>query len=167
MSIRVGQVSSVNPINCSARVAFDDLDGLVSAELPILQKSTGALKTYSLPQIGEHVVCVFLPNGIEEGFVIGSSYTANNMPANPSSDVYRANFADGSSFEYNLSNHTLKISGVDSVEIDSSNKISIKPQNALEIDSTAINFSSNINVIGDVNITGNLTASGEIHGSNI
>lgn len=35
--LRVGRVSSVNGAACTARVTFPDKEGLVSAELPVLQ----------------------------------------------------------------------------------------------------------------------------------
>ena len=78
--IRIGQVSSVYPETCTARVAFDDLDDFVSAPLAILQQHTAGMQFYSLPQIGEHVLCVFLPSGKEMGFIIGSFYTNGNPP---------------------------------------------------------------------------------------
>lgn len=34
--IRIGTVSAVNGASCSARVAFEDKDNMVSAELPII-----------------------------------------------------------------------------------------------------------------------------------
>ena len=38
--IRIGEVSSINPAKGTARVVFDDDDGTVSFDLPILQRNT-------------------------------------------------------------------------------------------------------------------------------
>ncbi len=64
--IRIGKVSSVDKIKITARVIFNDLNNLVSAPLPIL----GTPNKW-LPEIGTFVVCVYLPNGESDGFIIG------------------------------------------------------------------------------------------------
>ena len=38
--IRIGEVSSINPEKCTARVVFDDDDSIVSYDLPILPRNT-------------------------------------------------------------------------------------------------------------------------------
>ena len=36
-------------------------------------------KDYWIPDIGEPVLCVFLPTGIESGFILGSYYNKKNQ----------------------------------------------------------------------------------------
>ena len=72
--IRIGEVSSINPKKGTARVVFDDDDGTVSFDLPILQRNTFATKDFNSVNVGEDVLCLFLPTGPEEGFIIGSFY---------------------------------------------------------------------------------------------
>ena len=74
--IRVGQVSSVNPRNNTCRVAFDDLSDptgrkYVSGEMQLVQHNTVSAKNLSLPDVGEHVLCTFLPDGQEARFYFG------------------------------------------------------------------------------------------------
>ena len=77
--IRIGTVSAVNGESCSARVAFEDKDNMVSAELPIITIGSKQTKAYWLPEVGTQVLCIFQPNasgsGISKGFVIGAFYS--------------------------------------------------------------------------------------------
>lgn len=71
--IRIGTVSAVNGKSCCARVAFEDKDNMVSAELPIITIGSRQTKAYWLPEVGTQVLCIFQPNasgsGIGKGFV--------------------------------------------------------------------------------------------------
>lgn len=99
--VRIGKVSSVNAADRTARVTFEDRNNLVSGPLKVIksppfvtveettltygvQEAEGHThegKTEShthgvtvapwLPSPGETVLCVFLPNGDGDGFVIG------------------------------------------------------------------------------------------------
>ena len=72
--IKIGEVSSVDPEKCTARVVFDDEDSLVSYDLQILQRNTYENQDYQMVHPGEDVVCLFLGPGQEDGFIIGSLY---------------------------------------------------------------------------------------------
>jgi len=68
--IRAGKISSVNTANMTARVTFHDkpdVNGrpLISAPLKYLNN------TLWLPEIGQNVLCIFLPNGKGDGVIIG------------------------------------------------------------------------------------------------
>lgn len=80
--IRIGIVSSINKSKCTARVAFEDQENSISQELPILVRGTINPQDYWIPTPGEQVLCVFLPNGIEHGFVVGSFYSDLDKPPN-------------------------------------------------------------------------------------
>ena len=95
--VRLGTVSSINPANRTARVTFADKDNLVSGALKILQNTPfiGGIASQTeeteggtdeatfekhrhkliitpwLPYVGQMVVCIYLPNGESDGFVIG------------------------------------------------------------------------------------------------
>lgn len=84
---RVGQIQSRSPESMTVRVAFDELDGMVSEPMQILSPLSGNAKHYYLPDEGEHVLCLFLGNGLQEGFVLGSFYTAGNMPPEKNGDL--------------------------------------------------------------------------------
>lgn len=80
--VRVGKVHSVKKGDMTARVKFED-KGIVSGELHILVRpSTVTIGTADghshtatvnkwVPQIGSMVLCIMLPDGDGDGFIIG------------------------------------------------------------------------------------------------
>ncbi len=107
--LKIGEVSSVNPAACTARVVFDDDDSLVSGDLQILQMNSLKNKAYWLPDVGEDVVCIFLGTGVEEGFILGATYAGAVKPPVNSQDKRAVHFADGSFFEYDRSASEFKV----------------------------------------------------------
>lgn len=105
--IRIGKVSSVDCAKGTARVAFNDYDKMVSFDLPVLQTNTYRNKDYSMPDIGENVLCLFLPNGTVEGFIIGSFYSDAVTPPESSGNYRSVKFADGTFVRYDRDKHEL------------------------------------------------------------
>lgn len=74
--VKIGVVSSVDAYALRARVAFPDRDDAVSYALPILTHGTAKGSGAAwLPEVDDHVLCVFLPTGDQAGFVIGTYYS--------------------------------------------------------------------------------------------
>ena len=134
-NLRIGQISSLVPAKCRARVAFDDMDGAVSGELPIGQGRTVKAQFYTMPEVGEHVLCYFRNEGIEDGFILCSYYTDGNLPKNVGPGRFKVEFDDGAVFEYNANTQT------------------------------AIVKAEHIEITGDVKITGNIAVTGNISAS--
>lgn len=107
--IKIGEVSSVNPAEGTARVIFDDDDGLVSYDLQVVHPNTFKNKDYALPDVGTDVVCIFLGSGAEEGFILGGVYTDGNPPPEGSIDVRAVEFADGTVVRYDRAGHVLSV----------------------------------------------------------
>ncbi|MBP2655416.1 MAG: phage baseplate assembly protein [Firmicutes bacterium] len=139
--IRYGKVSSVNPKLHTVRVAFADKSGVVSHSLPVLVSGTLKNKHYHLPDVDEDVLCLFLPNGIQRGFVIGSFYNVNNSPPVSSADKEHVTFSDGTSVEYDRSSSTMTIDCVGTINITAA---------------------SGVAIAGNVTVTGSITASGDV-----
>jgi len=159
--IRIGQVSSRCEHTCSCRVAFDDLDEMVSYDMQILQPRTVNAQTYTLPEVGEHVLCAFLPTGIEEGYILGSFYTARNMPPKQEAGIYYTKYEDGTLIEYNLNTHTARIISEYYVEVECKGaKVTAE---TIDIKATTVNIeAANVNIKGDVAVDGNINATGII-----
>lgn len=130
--IRVGEVSSINETNGTVRVKFDDRDNLISAELPLLNAE------YNIPDIGSQVLCLFLPNGLQEGFCLNGFYSDSNTPPVQGKNIYYKKFGDGTSIQYNRSTKEL-----------------------------TINSAGPIIINGNVQVNGNINATGTVTGSNI
>lgn len=79
--LMIGEVLSINPEKARARVIFRDRDDMQTKEIPIRYLHTYEnMKVYAMPDIGEQVICCFLANGLEEGFIMGSYYDDANLP---------------------------------------------------------------------------------------
>lgn len=135
--IRVGVVSSVNIKKGSAKVYFEDR-GMVSGELSIIYKWTMKNKEYSMPAIGEQVVCIFLGNGLEKGFILGATYNKQDTTPVQSKDKRHFTFDDGTVIEYDIETHKL----------------------TANVNGTAEITAETITINGDVILNGNLTVSG-------
>lgn len=106
---RTGIISTINEAAATARVTFDDRDNVVSYDLPVLVKNTHKNKDYWMPEVGEPVLCLFLPGGIEQGFILGSYYTQKTKPDVTTASKRRTYFDDGASLEYDRQTHTYTI----------------------------------------------------------
>lgn len=149
--VRVGIVSSVGDEAGSARVVFDDRDDTVSFDLPVMQRQSLQNKDYAMQDVGEQVVCLFLPSGVEQGFVLGSLYSSQeSRPAN-SRDVRRVVFRDGTAIEYNRASHVLTANVQGNVVVTATGNINATADG--QINMTAPNITLN----GAVMINGPLT----------
>lgn len=128
--VRFGVVSSINEKNGTVRVLFEDKDNMISDELPLLSFE------YNMPSIKDQVLCIFLPNGLQQGFCLGSFYSEINLPLVEDKNIYYKKFDDSVSIQYNKDTKQLTI--------NSTNKIIIN---------------SNVQVNGNINATGTVTAS--------
>ena len=97
--IRIGRITSVDEKKHTARVQFTDRDEMVSWDLPVLVPSTVDPQDYCLPVENTDVVCVFLPNGQQQGFIIGAFYTDLNPPPITDRKKYLRKFKDGTEIE--------------------------------------------------------------------
>lgn len=109
--VRAGTVSATNPAIMAARVVFEEQDGNVSPELPILTRGSGGNKDYWMPDVGDEVLCLFAPNdkNFSTGWILGTYFTAKHPPNAAAQDVRKIDFGDGSSIEFNRAAGSLSI----------------------------------------------------------
>jgi phage baseplate assembly protein V len=139
--LRVGKISAVYPEKATARVVFE-AHNLVSYELSVLQTQTLKNRAYWMPDVGEYVLCAFLPTGNASGFVLGSLYSANNEPDLKTNDKRAMLFDDGTYIEYDRAQHLLTVD---------------VPSGVVNIN---VNGPVNIAATGNVNVTGDVIADG-------
>jgi phage baseplate assembly protein gpV len=80
VALHQGQATERNTKSASARVGFDDLAGTVSSFLQVLFPAAGGWNFFYTPKEGDQVIVNRLPNGKEEGYILGKVYTAGKMP---------------------------------------------------------------------------------------
>ncbi len=106
-AIRTGFIESTDVDKVTARVRIPDLDDLISYDLQVLQQNTRKNKDVWMPDLQEEVVCLFMGNGLECGFILGSLYNAVDTPPVASQDKRHITFADGTVLEYDRKEHRL------------------------------------------------------------
>lgn len=105
--LRFGIVTQINPIIVQARVSFED-DDSISYWLPILQTKTLKDKFYSMPDIGEQVVCLMDENS-EDGVILGSIYSSVDTPKVTNENQISLNLENNSLINIDKNTDTLTI----------------------------------------------------------
>jgi phage baseplate assembly protein V len=111
-----------------------------------------------MPDVGEFVLCLFLPYAPETGFVIGSYYDKKHTPPICSNDTYYKQFNDGTEIFYDRKSHLLKATVNGDIEI-SGNTTHITTITTHDGDVT---INGKVTINGDVQVMGNITASQQI-----
>lgn len=106
--IRVGFVTARQPEKHRVQVELRDTvtSRLTTKWLPVLCPRASGDLHYDLPDIGDQVLCLFLPYGLEQGFVIGAMYGRQTPPVSDPEKFHRR-FKDGATIEYDRANHAL------------------------------------------------------------
>jgi phage baseplate assembly protein V len=145
--VRVGVVVSTNFAAATARVQFGDADDLVSYDMQIVFPKTSKDKFYNMPDTGDQVVCLFLPNGLEQGFILGSVYSTVDVPPVQSPDKDHITYSDGTVIEYDRAAHVLTANVQGTATIQSTGLLTIK--------APSIALTGTVTVNGDLSTTGN------------
>ena len=125
--IRVGFVTARQPEKHRVQVQCRDTvtSALTTDWLLALTPRASADLHYDLPDIGDQVLCLFLPIGLEQGFVIGSMYGKQEPPVKDAEKTHRK-FKDNTFIEYDRAQHKLTIDVKGDIEIKATGKISTK-----------------------------------------
>lgn len=137
--IRLGFVTARDPGRLRVRVECRDTvtEALVTDWLHVLVARAKEDLQYDLPDVGDQVMCLFLPHGREKGVVLGSMYAADAPPVTSGDKWHRA-FKDGTSFEYDREENklTAQIKGNGVIDVESEGLVTIKAKGAVLIQST-------------------------------
>jgi len=168
--IRIGEVSSVDAAKGTARVVFDDFDSIVSYDLQVICRNTFANRDYAMPDIGEDVICVFLPTGTEAGFILGSVYAGEITPPESTIDRRCVEFSDRSKFMYDRAAHVFTASiGDTSITVNETGvDVSTKSTVHAKVGSTEATIGADgVSIKGNLTVTGNISASGSASAASV
>jgi len=163
--VRVGIVTGINPERGTVRVHLVDVDDQVSYELPVIYRKTNYDKEYWMPDIGEHVVCIFSGQGLEQGFVIGAIYSQADSTPVTDKDKFHIKFKDGTEIEYDRAEHKYRVYVEDGeIEIIAKKKVTIKaPIIRMQgFSPSDIAFEGDFRIIGNLYVEGNIHSTGTI-----
>ncbi|HBV6392391.1 TPA: phage baseplate assembly protein V [Klebsiella aerogenes] len=156
--VRVGLVSSLDEKAVTARVTFDDQDDLTSYELSVMVKNTDQNADYWMPDIGEQVVCLFLPLGAQQGWILGSFYDETHTPPSNTVNKRVVRFKNGTSITNDRESNLFTLDANGDVVVTATGTVTIKAQKVI-VDAPETE------ITGDALIKGKLTYKGGMSGS--
>lgn len=173
--IRVGVVTSTDDSAGSARVQFRDRTGVVSYDLQVVVRNSRVNHDYWMPDINEQVLCLFLPSGVETGYILGSFYSDVTTPPASTKDKRRVEFGDGAYAEYDRATKTLTgyTPGDALLQADGDATVTIGKNLTATAVETAnvtapiINLTGIVNIAGALNLLGPMTAAPGLKGAGV
>mgnify|MGYP001597348823 FL=1 len=133
---KTGVVSETDPNAVTARVRFEDLDGLETAMIPVGQRKTLEDKDYWMPDVGEHVACLMDAN-LEDGVILCAIYSRGVVPPITDPDKRHIRFKDGTSIEYDRRAHRLSIECVGDVEVIAQGDVTVQASGNADVQAGA------------------------------
>ena len=167
--IKIGEISSIDPAKCTARVVFDDEDSIVSFDLPVLQRNSLKNHDYAMPDVGEDAIVLFFGEGQEDGVILGSIYAGEVTPPESTENRRTVVFDDDRRVCYDRAEHKLTVTIEGTEVVFNRQDGSITVPNAVTINCTTatVNASSGItldtpktDVTGVLNVAGLITGKG-------
>lgn len=167
--IKIGEISSIDPAKCTARVVFDDEDSIVSFDLPVLQRNSLKNHDYAMPDVGEDAIVLFFGEGQEDGVILGSIYAGEVTPPESTENRRTVVFDDDTRVCYDRAEHKLTVTIEGTGVVFNRQDGSITVPNAVTINCTTatVNASSGItldtpktDVTGVLNVAGLITGKG-------
>lgn len=133
--LRFGIVSRINAATGEAFVKFEDLDGLETAELPMLYPKTLKDHFYRMLDVGEHVACL-MDEHLENGVILGAVYDDENLPPEGDANKCYIQFENGTTITHDRTNGNIDIKTAGTVTVDA----------------------PNVRITGDLHVDGDVTA---------
>lgn len=167
--IKIGEISSIDPAKCTARVVFDDEDSIVSFDLPVLQRNSLKNHDYAMPDVDEDAIVLFFGEGQEDGVILGSIYAGEVTPPESTENRRTVVFDDDTRVCYDRAEHKLTVTIEGTEVVFNRQDGSITVPNAVTINCTTatVNASSGItldtpktDVTGVLNVAGLITGKG-------
>lgn len=167
--IKIGEISSIDPAKCTARVVFDDEDSIVSFDLPVLQRNSLKNHDYAMPDVGEDAIVLFFGEGQEDGVILGSIYAGEVTPPESTENRRTVVFDDETRVCYDRQEHklTVTIEGTEIVFNRQDGTITVPNAVTINCTTATVNASSGItldtpktDVTGVLNVAGLITGKG-------
>lgn len=103
-SLRFGTVTESN-VAGSARVQLHDGDDMVSHPVRTLHRRTLKDQDQCLPDVGEQVAVLFSGQGLEEGCILGATYSQQDAAPGQDQPMQFYRFEDGTVISYDRTKH--------------------------------------------------------------
>lgn len=110
--VLVGIIDGINEQEGTVRATFPDRDDDVATDIALM------CAEQNFPKVGESALFLFLPNGTEQGFCLGSFYHDENLPPVPDKEVYVKKLDDDLSIQYDYRTKELTIQNKSRIVIE-------------------------------------------------
>lgn len=137
---RFGYVSDYDPKRHMARIRFPDKGDLVSAWLPVAVPNSKKNRDECHLDVGEHVFCNMMGNGLEAGVVLCSVYDDKNKPPAGNADIRKTTFEDGTEIFYDRKNKKLTINCKGDIEFHAKGNITLIANGNMKHQAARINL---------------------------
>lgn len=148
-TLQFGIVSAVDEASHSLRVRIPVLDDMETDWLPMVTPAVGGNRFYSLPDVGELVVCLLDVRG-ENGCIIGAIYNAADKPPVSDQNKWVKRFTNGTVISHDR--------GSGEVVVETPGKVEIKAAQKVDIQSPQTEITGNATVNGLLTYTAGLAA---------
>ncbi|MGL5902844.1 MAG: phage baseplate assembly protein V [Cetobacterium sp.] len=143
--IEFGEITTINPIKSTAKVKLPELDGKTTGDLLVLVPLSNGDKDFKVFVPGTMVVCLFMENTLERGFILGTFFSDKfKTPEGATKDKRIMEYPGGARIEID------KSAGLLNLDIIKTLNINVP---TINVNSTEINFNSE-----DINLNGKVTA---------
>jgi len=154
---KAGIVHEIDDENHMVRVIFPDMDNLPSGWLQVGVPFAKAGKSNTLPKKDEQVLCLMDEN-FDEGYVIASLYSEEDLTPLASEDIFLHKFDDGTVIQYDKEEHILTANVIGGVNITAEDVICLTAP-TIQINGNQI-ISGNQAITGGQEIAGSLLIAG-------
>lgn len=141
-----------------ARVRFHDIDGLVTAWLPVIHPKTLQDKVVWTLDVGEQVSCL-LDEFMEDGCILGAIYSDPDTPPVSSKDKFHLAFKDGGSIEYDRASGAMTVVCKGVVNVTADGAVTIKAP-SVTLDTPQTTCTGKLTVNGLLTYQGGMSGSG-------
>lgn len=162
--IEFGEITTIDATKSTAKVKLPELDDKTTGDLLVLVPLSNEDKDFKVFLPGTMVVCLFIENSLERGFIIGTFFSEKfKTPSGATKDKRIMEYPGGAKIEIDKSTGSLNLDIVKTLNINVP---------SINVNSTEITFNSeNIKLNGnvtantitvkeDLNVGGNTTTTG-------
>lgn len=160
-SVKRGVVVGRDPANARLRVQFLDEDEIVSHWVDVLARSSGAVRTYIMPQIGDEVWCAMDMRG-EDGCMIGVKYNDTRRPPHRSNDEIGLKWPGGAVY-LNTATNAVDLRTAGDVTLAAGGAVDIRSGGAVTIAASEVVIKADAVAINSATLTHNGTDISEKH----
>ncbi|MGL5413384.1 phage baseplate assembly protein V [Cetobacterium sp.] len=143
--IEFGEITTINAVKSTAKVKLPELDGKTTGDLLVLVPLANGDKDFKVFLPGTMVVCLFMENTLERGFILGTFFSEKfKTPDGATKDKRILEYPGGAKIEIDKSTGVLNLDIVKTLNVN----VPI-----VNVNSDEINFNSK-----DIKLKGKVTA---------